>query len=417
MLKQRKVMTGSLSIGMYVASLDRPWLETPFLLQGFYIENEHDIEELAKYCDYVYIDEGFTRNVGRHNPFLKTRKRLKPAELFPNARLRSYIDSVAWEDELDVADLALGNLSDCLLEIFNRVQDGENIPGARLKRAVEPMIESMIRNPDACTWLNRVRSSGDYTFDHAMSCSVLSVAMGRHLGLPKADLRSLAMGGLLLDIGRLRLDPELLSGPRKLSDGEFAEVRRHVMISVDIIKAGGIINRDVISMVAHHHERHNGTGYPNRLALDDIPIFARIAAVVDCYHAMTTQRPHALAISPAYAIKKLYEWKDVDFQEELVDTFIQAVGMYPAASLVEMSSGEVGVVVAGYRSRRLRPNVLVLRGADRRRLRKGRMINLEAVSHTSRGEPLTIDKSLEANAYGIDVFSLGNELLESFAGL
>ena len=98
MLKQRKVMTGSLAIGMYVASLDRPWLETPFLLQGFYIETEHDIEELAKYCDYVLIDEGFTRNVGRNNPFLKTRKRLTPSDLFPHTRLRSYIDSVAYPE-------------------------------------------------------------------------------------------------------------------------------------------------------------------------------------------------------------------------------------------------------------------------------------------------------------------------------
>jgi HD-GYP domain-containing protein (c-di-GMP phosphodiesterase class II) len=176
---------------------------------------------------------------------------------------------------------------------------------------------------------------------------------------------------------------------------------------LEIIAESGVINQDVIDMVAHHHERYDGSGYPDGLTQDDIPSFARIAAIVDTYDAITSNRSYADAVSPSDAIKLLYQSRDAEFQAELVEAFIQAVGIYPAGTLVELSSGEVGVVVAEYRARRLRPKVMVLLDADKNTLAESKMVNLQDGS-CSEGPPLlTIARSLEPGAYGIDLASVG----------
>ena len=166
------------------------------------------------------------------------------------------------------------------------------------------------------------------------------------------------------------------------------------------------MNKDVLDMVAHHHERHDGSGYPNGLSGDRIPVYARIAAIVDCYDAITSHRSYARAIPPSAAIKKLYEWRDVDFQAELVEEFIQAVGIYPAGTLVELSSGEVAVVVAEYRTRRLRPKVMVLLDANKLPVTEVKIVDLLNQQSTADGKALEITSSLEPEAYGIDMTAI-----------
>jgi HD-GYP domain-containing protein (c-di-GMP phosphodiesterase class II) len=146
------------------------------------------------------------------------------------------------------------------------------------------------------------------------------------------------MGGMLMDVGKLRIDPELLRADRALSEEETQRMRMHVQYGIEIIEESGVINPDVYSMVAHHHERHNGSGYPLGLKSDDIPAVARIAGIVDSYDAMTSDRSHAPSLSPSEAIKVLYKSRDVEFQAELVEAFIQAIGIYPAGTIVELST-------------------------------------------------------------------------------
>jgi putative nucleotidyltransferase with HDIG domain len=276
----------------------------------------------------------------------------------------------------------------------------------KVKQSVDPMIDSISRNPDACIWLARLKQQDTYTYQHSVGASIWAVALGRQLGLPRPDLRSLAIGGLLFDIGKLRLTPELLGTARSLTDDEFGELRSHVTLGVEMIKDSGLMNKDVLDMVAHHHERHDGSGYPGGLSGDDIPVFARIAAIVDCYDAITSHRSYSRAIPPSAAIKKLYEWRDLEFQAELVEEFIQAVGIYPAGTLVELSSGEVAVVVAEYRTRRLRPKVMVLLDANKEACLEIKMIDLLTEKMTADGRPLEITSSLEPEAYGIDMAAI-----------
>lgn len=276
----------------------------------------------------------------------------------------------------------------------------------RIKRSVEPMIDSISRNPDACIWLTRLKQQDEYTYQHSLAASIWAVALGRQLGLPRSDLRSLAIVGLLFDIGKLRVEPELLHCPRPLTPEEFDAVKEHVRYGVEMIGETGLMNSDVLDMVAHHHERYDGSGYPQGLAGDDIPIFGRIAGIVDSYDAVTGRRSYAKTKSPSAAIKMLHDAKDIDFQAELVEEFIQAVGIYPAGTLVELSSGEVVVVVAEYRTRRLRPRKMVILDADKQPVSGVRMIDLLKETHCKDGRPLDIVSSLEPGAYGIDMNSI-----------
>lgn len=251
-----------------------------------------------------------------------------------------------------------------------------------------------------------MKQEDKYTYQHSLGASIWAVALGRQLGLPKSDLRTLAVGGLLFDVGKLRVDKELLNTNRPLTDDEFEQVRDHVRHGVEMIKGGALMNQDILDMVAHHHERHDGSGYPGGLKGDDIPVFARIAAIVDCYDAITSHRSYARALPPADAIKLLYEWRDRDFQQELVEEFIQAIGIYPAGTLVELSSGEIAVVVGEYRTRRLRPKVLVLLDAQKAPLAVPKIIDLLSMTHTEDNQPLDIVSSLQPDAYGIDMTAI-----------
>jgi HD-GYP domain-containing protein (c-di-GMP phosphodiesterase class II) len=404
MLEIIKVLTADLEIGMYVSSLDRPWLETPFLLQGFHLDSQQEIDRLREYCDYVYIDTSQSKLAAATiRRKVSSGPRQSKEQMFPNRTLKTYEDSADWKGEYPKAQNAVTTLSESLSDIFANVERGQGLDMAGIKRAVEPMIDSISRNPDACIWLARMKQEDQYTYQHSLGVSIWAVALGRQLGLPKSDLRSLAIGGLLFDVGKLQLDNELLTSNRPLTKDEIETVKSHVRLGVESIENSGILNRDVLDMVSYHHERHDGSGYPEGLSGDRIPIFARIAAIVDCYDAITSHRSYARATSPSIAIKQLYEWKDIDFQAELVEEFIQAVGIYPAGTLVELSSGEVAVVMAEYRTRRLRPKVMVLLDAEKQQLAEVKMINLLVQKVTDDGGPLDIVSSLEPEAYGIDM--------------
>jgi putative nucleotidyltransferase with HDIG domain len=407
MLEAVKILAIDLEVGMYVSRLDRPWLETPFILQGFRLESRQEIERLQQYCQYVYIDPSQSAQASTTiERKVRTQPRRAIHEFFPKRTLKAYEDSSNWDSEYPNATKAVEVLSKGIDEIFSRAAQDGKIDIVTAKKSVDPMIDSVIRNPDACIWLARLKQEDQYTYQHALGASIWAVALGRKLGLPKADLRSLAIGGLLFDVGKLRVDDALLNSESPLSEEQFQEVRDHVTLGAEMIAESSLMNQDVIDMVTYHHERHDGSGYPKGLHGDDIPVFARIAAIVDCFDAMTSHRSYARATAPSQAVKLLYEWKDVEFQPELVEEFIQAVGVYPAGSLVELSTGEIAVVVSGYRKRKLRPRVLVVLNADKSPLEAARPLDLMVDTKTADGSSLEIVNSLEPDAYGLDMSSL-----------
>lgn len=398
-----KVLTSELAIGMHVTALDRPWLETPFLLQGFVIKEDSEIARLREYCEHVYVLPTYQfARPKKPAPSVPQQRRTRE-QLFTQRSFTKYEDKSNWEQEYPKAKEAVDELSRGVDEVFSAVESGGSLEMLKVKGAVQPMIDSITRNPDACIWLARMKQVDNYTYQHALGTSIWAVALGRQLGLPAQDLRSLAIGGLLMDVGKLQVNQDLLHAERRLTPEEFQHVKEHVGHGIASFGDRGVLNQDVMDMVAHHHERVDGTGYPQGLKGDDIPVFGRIGAIVDTYDAVTSHRSYSRALPPAQAVKHLYESRGREFQTELVEEFIQAIGIYPAGTLVELSSGQIAIIVAEYRTRRLRPRVMVLLDHEKKPLDAPVVIDMLTQTHTESGEELSIVGSLEPDAYGIDM--------------
>jgi putative nucleotidyltransferase with HDIG domain len=404
---------------MYVSRLDRPWIETPFLFQGFMIKGAEEIGELRRYCEVVYIDDdgqaaGTRRPVEARIPRPRRasvgllgrvarwlgRERSTSAEPAPGA---FYEDSVRIQVEMPRATEAYREASATFGHAMDRLRDGAKLDLRGLESVVNPMLESLLRNRDAMTWLSRIKQADDYTYGHSVSCSIYAIAFGRHLGLPKEDLETLGLGGLLLDVGKTKIARELLSKRAVLTESEKQIMRSHVAHGEEIVRAESSLDPRVLSMVRSHHERYDGSGYPAGLKGPDIHVFARIAGIVDFYDALVTPRAYAPAVSSYDAMRELNKRAATEFQSEMVEQFIQAVGMFPNGALVELSNGEVGVVVEQNRTRRLRPRIMIILDRDKRPLAEPRSLDLrESPAEPGDANAIWIDRGLEPGAHGID---------------
>lgn len=417
---QVRVDADSLEVGMYVTRLDRPWTETPFLFQGFYIRSSDEIEELRRYCKYVFIDTEQSGG-GSENTATRAASKTGPSSehtitgvtslRYPSPRTSTggaarnrtvYTASVPVEQEMKAARRVHAEATEALQEILTALQNGEQLDMELAKQTVEPMVESVLRNPDAMIWLARMKQHDSYSYHHSVGCSVWGIAFARHLGLDRQALYEIGLGCMLFDVGKTRLPTTLLMKPQSLTPTEIHVVRNHVDYSVAILENSDGITRRIIEMVHSHHERFDGSGYPDKLKGNQIPTFAKIAGMVDCYDAITSIRPYSKQRSPYEAVREIYTWRNTLFQTEVVEQFMQVVGAFPTGSLVELNSGAVGIVVSQNEARRLRPKIMVVLDERKKRLRNFETIDLLNNNELEKVEKLWIDKCLEPGAYGVD---------------
>ncbi len=436
MYKRVKIDTLNLELGMYVAQLDRPWLETPFLFQGFEIREDSEIALLRKFCKHVYvdIDRGTVardkilaahNSLGKaHDPFQKREhRRQQPRRPSLRYRLLSalsrfdrtgrlerqangqvvYENKVSTRQEAPRATHAYGIAVDTMNEVLEDIRKGSAIDLDRIKTSVTPMIDSVLRNQDAMAWLVYLRKRDEYAYNHSIASSVWAVILGRHLGFDRSGIQTLAMGGMLLDVGKVKIPASIIAKEGPLSEEEQQIMQMHVDYSVQIAsKTPGISDR-ILDMIRSHHERYDGSGYPRGLAGNDIPVFGRISGIVDCYDAMISKRPYAPARSSYDAVRELNRLAGTKFQRELVEQFVQALGMFPTGSIVELNTGEIGIVVEQNRVRRLRPKIMVLRDADQQPVSTHRLLDLRKLAEKE-GEKGArwIVRGHEPGAFGID---------------
>jgi len=295
--------------------------------------------------------------------------------------------------------------------IIDDLQRGQRIDIELLNDAVEDMVDTVNKAPEAMIWLTKLKKKDNYTYDHGLDSAIYMTAFGRHLGFPKHDLHELALAGMLFDVGKLRLPDELLARPGKLTPKEFDEVKRHVEHGIDMLAGTPRVTTATLEIVAQHHERWNGSGYPIGLKGNEISLFARMAGIVDCFEAMTSTRPYADALPPHQALRALHDWRDVSFAGALVDQFLQCIGVFPVGTLVELNSGEVGIVIAQNRIRRLQPKVMVLLAHDKTPHKFPAVIDLLNCPTFGDDTPYTITRDLPVGSYGVDAseFFLGSD--------
>ncbi len=403
--REVRITVQGLTLGMYVSRLDRPWLETAFLMQGIKITTDDEIAMLQRLCNHVWVDVtlGTTPNprylaFAEPDPVRESRAAAEVAAL----RRTTWQPQVEVQAELRRAEAVHSTLAASIEEVMTDLQNGKRLDLDRLKDGVEAMIDSILRNPTAFVWLKEMKRCDDYAYQHAMGCAILAASFGRHLGLERPELQLLALAGLLCDVGKTRVPAGLLHKATPLVHAEIQVLRQHVQHGLEIIDSTPGLSPKIREIVATHHERHDGSGYPWRLQGSDIPIFGRIMGIVDSYDAMTNVRAYAHSRSPHMAVNELYQQRGKLFQAELVEQFIQNCGIYPTGSLVELSNGQVAVVTDVHSLKRLRPRVMLLLDADKMPLKQFRVLDLGEVDRDEAGQPLNVKNGLPSGAYGID---------------
>ena len=438
------VATDDLAVGMFVAELDRPWIETPFLLQGFLIEDEDTLDRLRRVCRFAYVDR--TRSVGEHQGVSGAEQTIPAA----HGGLRFGLDVVGTEDppvqrplpgfmdiihqirggelsrlgnhchrvslggagqpvrptsverELISAAPVFADTQVLLGRIIDNVRSSLAPDVVAVQRAVDEMMRSASRNPDALLWLTRLRRTDRGAYDQALDSSVHLMIFGRFLGLGDQVCSLLGMVGLMQDIGKLRVPERILNKRGSISPRERLILRSHVDFSMRILEECHDIPAEVVEVAARHHERYDGSGYPAALAGDEIGLLGELAGLVDSYCAMTHPRPYGPAMSSREALDVLSRMRGQGFRESLVDDFIQCVGIYPVGTLVELNTGEVALVIGQNRLRRLKPRVVVLLAPDKTPNAYPNTLDLLYEPATATGDAYVILRSLAPGAYGVD---------------
>lgn len=229
---------------------------------------------------------------------------------------------------------------------------------------VEPlvgrMVDSIFRNQDALLPLARLKQHDNYTFQHSVSVCALLVAFARGLGLERELIKQVAIGGLLHDVGKAKVPDAILNKPAKLSDAEFTKMKSHVVQSIIILQNTPGISQIALDVAGQHHERYDGSGYPNKLKGEEISFYGRMGAIVDVYDALTSERVYHKGMAPTGALGRLLEWSRYHFDPDLVRAYVRAVGIYPTGSLVRLLSGRLGVVTEQHASKPMQPKVRVM---------------------------------------------------------
>jgi HD-GYP domain-containing protein (c-di-GMP phosphodiesterase class II) len=552
--RRYQVRGEDLRLGMFVVELDRPWLDTPFLLQGFLIDSQVELDTLVRYCEYAYVDIGRSteeaaaivrrveiRNgaepavdavteplrvspatvprvsssvatrwarpgesaaddaqinarkleadkrieereaarrqardatagtVGSDRPIAahaaassrgagakkvirsradikisqQTRERframvkqnavaraendegligrlfgrlinslskektferskLDPAELLPQGmEAVQHREKTTLEEELPRARQAFSQGETVLNTVMSDMRGGKLPQLAEIGEAVDGMVGSMLDNPDALMWVARLREEDLMTYNHGLKVALYLVALGRHLGFPRRELGYLGQIGMLADIGKTRVARSILEKPGMLTPDEFTAVKEHVKLGLQVFASGPKLPEPVMLGIAQHHERMNGSGYPKGLEGSKISVYGRMAAIADSFAALITPRAYANASAPQDALMNLYEWSGTSFHEPMVEAFVQAVGVFPVGSLVELSTAEIAVVVAHNRIRRLEPKVLILSTPEKTPLPQPVERDLHQESRRKGdAKPLRITRGMQAGAFG-----------------
>ena len=395
---QKQIDVHDLEIGMYVSQADRPWLETPFLFQGFYVNSENDIKEVQRICEYVYIDVirgKDTDKILSPNHVYSSPPKPKPS--------RVYIDTSSLEQEIAAAEQIYMQAKECIDEVFENIQNEEQLDIPKIKKIVSGFVDSIVRNPNAVMCLSQLKNRDEYTAQHSINVCILTITFGRHLGMAENSLNLLGLGALLHDVGKLKTPLEILNKPGKLTDEEFEIMKSHPEHGRKILLDSGGVPDSVIDIAFSHHERLAGHGYPRGCITDEISPWSKIVAIVDVYDAISSDRCYHDGMSPTQALTKMYEWRIRDFDPELLEQFIQCIGIYPIGTIVELTSGEVGIVISVNNELRLRPKVMLIMDNHKKPYYPPRIADLSTYILNLNDNTYGIKTVLEPKSYNIDV--------------
>ncbi|WP_394781176.1 HD-GYP domain-containing protein, partial [Undibacterium sp.] len=349
----KKIDVAQLRIGMYIQELCGSWLDTPIWQKSLLMEDPSVLEKIRKSkIQQAWIDTSKGLDVLSRDDAKETVKAPVAEAEIPTppstaaaASAHNHVPQVSMDEELGRAAKIVGKSKQALLSMFSEARMGKAVNSEAAMGLVEEIASSVMRNPGALIGLARLKTADDYTYMHSVAVAALMIALARQLKLDDEKTREAGFAGLLHDIGKMAVPSGILNKPGKLTDDEFVSVKEHPAAGYKMLLEAKGVGEIALDVCLHHHEKMDGSGYPDRLAGEQISLYARMGAVCDVYDAITSNRPYKQGWCPAESVKKMAEWSKSHFDESVFQAFVKSIGIYPVGTLVRLASGKLGVVV------------------------------------------------------------------------
>lgn len=358
----KRIRVDQLRVGMYLKEFCGSWMEHPFWRSSFVITDAKDIDAIrASSIKEVWIDSGKGADLATDEQAVSVAEAQAQvdAELATAARQARDIARVPSSAEFTHAAKIVARSRQAVKSMFEEARMGRAIDALGVQKIVESISDSVSRNPGALISLARLKNADDYTYMHSVAVCALMTALARQLGLDDAQTRSAGIAGLLHDLGKAAMPIEVLNKPGKLTDEEFAIIKSHPREGHRMLLECGNAEPVALDVVLHHHEKIDGSGYPEGLRGEEISLFAKMGAVCDVYDAITSNRPYKNGWDPAESLRKMAEWSNGHFEPVIFQAFVKSIGIYPIGSLVLLSCGRLGVVTEQGGKSLLTPHVKV----------------------------------------------------------
>lgn len=388
----RKVTVGQLHVGMFIEEvLDQRGV---VLVAGSYlIRKEEQIEYLKRRgIEYVYIDI----NKGNGDKVTETVEVQEPLE-------QKVDEPLHYLKEFENAEKIHKKAIECTRNLLESVKAGSSFSTREVRHSVEDIVTNVVSSPDASIGQCQMVKNDDYLYTHPVNVSVLMSSLAHSLGYSSERLVDIGMGGLLHDIGKMRIPERIINKPGKLSQTEYALIRKHTLFGMDIIKGKRGICDITQKIVVQHHERYNGSGYPFGIQGKRLHYAGLMGAVADVYDALTSDKIYQNSITPQKALALIFKGCDNEFSREIVQLFTKSLGIYPVGSFIKLVSGEMGIVLQRNSKHLLAPKVLLLFNKNGIRLPLPRILDLWECQKQENGDQFKIKISLNPHMFNIKI--------------
>lgn len=401
----KKIPVNLLEPGMYVSDFNAGWLHHPFTFNSMMISSEDDVVRVVNAgIRELFIDTDRGRDVGDSVPTAQeaaAETGQQVEQMAMTSRPLAPEPRVSLAEEMNRARLAFGEAVKIIRNLMEDARLGRQVEVATAKPSIEKIVASVMRNSSAMMTMRRLKSLDDYTFLHSVGVCTMLASFAKVVDMEINSIHDVVLGGLIHDIGKMRVAQAVLNKPARLSAEELRHIKSHVVLGSDLMHQLPGIPLLAMQPLELHHERYDGSGYPKGLKGDEIPAVGRMAAIVDVYDAITSNRVYRKGISPALAVQKLFEWSQHHFDPEMTKIFLKSVGIYPVGTLVRLESGRLGVVVEQSETHLLTPLVRVMYDGRRQHYIAPEDVDLSRPVGSGGGDRIVSFESAEK--LGIDI--------------
>lgn len=360
----KKIRLDQIKVGMFIHDMDLAWMNHPFLKNRFKVEHDKTIQRISGLgIKYVIIDTRKGLDLDTAPAIDEIQRNLEEQSEKVALSLTGLKKEISVEEEINTARSILSEAGRTVQDLMQRVRFGKRVAVEAVESITEKIIDSVFRNKDALIILSRMKSKDEYTFMHSVSVATLTAAFSLALDLERDKIVPIATGALLHDIGKARIPLEILNKTGELTEEEFRIVKSHVEHGCQILTSASGLSPEALDIAAQHHERIDGSGYPHGLKGNAISKVGQMSAIVDVYDALTSERCYKGPWEPSHVLKKLLEWSPDHFKTELVHKFIRCLGIYPVGTLVQLTSGMVGIVMEQCEKDLLKPKIRIIYNA------------------------------------------------------